>query len=242
MVKNESSEPEILGRSVVAGVAGTVVMTVFQKLAEMPLTGRPDSYAPAELVEKAFRIHPQGAARWRLNNATHLALGTMWGAAYGVAARAGLRGPRAVAVVFGTVYTGDIVLNTRSDSTDRASGPVRTGPSTSSTSWSRRQQPVSSSTGCWTRPARPLSSQRVRRDVRRRRPVGQLTWAPRRLVTTGTSEAVGRAVRDPFFVKKSSPSPHPSRESIAVTVSSTDRGLRVPAGIGLGNTSRETDI
>jgi hypothetical protein len=62
----------------------------------MPLTGRPDSYAPAELVEKAFRIHPQGAARWRLNNATHLALGTMWGAAYGVAARAGLRGPRAV--------------------------------------------------------------------------------------------------------------------------------------------------
>ncbi len=46
MVKNESSEPEILGRSVVAGVAGTVVMTVFQKLAEMPLTGRPDSYAP----------------------------------------------------------------------------------------------------------------------------------------------------------------------------------------------------
>ncbi len=39
MVKNESSEPEILGRSVVAGVAGTVVMTVFQKLAEMPARG-----------------------------------------------------------------------------------------------------------------------------------------------------------------------------------------------------------
>ncbi len=57
MVKNESSEPEILGRSVVAGVAGTVVMTVFQKLAEMPLTGRPDSYAPAELVEKGLP-HP----------------------------------------------------------------------------------------------------------------------------------------------------------------------------------------
>ena len=50
MVKNESSGPEILGRSVVPGVAGTVVMTVFQKFAEMPLTGRPDSYAPAELV------------------------------------------------------------------------------------------------------------------------------------------------------------------------------------------------
>ncbi len=112
MVKNESSGAEILGRSVVAGVAGTVVMTVFQKLVEMPLTGRPDSYAPAELVEKVFRIHPEGPARWRLNNVTHLALGSMWGAAYGVVARAGLRGPRAVGVVFGAVYMGDVVLNT----------------------------------------------------------------------------------------------------------------------------------
>ncbi len=36
----------------------------------------------------------------------------MWGAAYGVAARAGLRGPRAVAAVFTTVYAGDVLLNT----------------------------------------------------------------------------------------------------------------------------------
>ncbi len=34
------------------------------------------------------------------------------GAAYGVAAHAGLRGQRAVAVVYGTVYTGDVLFNT----------------------------------------------------------------------------------------------------------------------------------
>ncbi len=112
MVPNISPGRGVLGRGVLAGVAGTAVMTAFQKLVEMPITGRPDSYAPAELVEKVFNVHPQGAARRRLNNATHFALGTMWGAAYGAAARAGLRGPRAVAVVFGTVYTGDVLLNT----------------------------------------------------------------------------------------------------------------------------------
>jgi hypothetical protein len=56
------------------------------------------------------------------------------------------------------------------------------------------------------------------------------------------SEAVGRAVREAFFVKKSSPSPHPSRESIAVTVSSTDRGLRVSGRDRAGKYFRETDI
>ncbi len=35
-----------IGRGILAGVAGTVVMTVFQKFIEMPITGRGDSYAP----------------------------------------------------------------------------------------------------------------------------------------------------------------------------------------------------
>lgn len=101
------------GRGVLAGLAGTVVMTAFQKLVEMPLTGRGDSYAPADFAERVLPIHPEtDGGRWRLNYATHLALGTMWGSAYGLAARAGLHGKRAVAVVFGTVYTGDVVLNT----------------------------------------------------------------------------------------------------------------------------------
>ena len=104
---------DVIGRGVVAGVAGTVVMTAFQKLVEMPLTGRGDSYAPANVAEKVLPVRARTAqGRRRLNNATHMMLGTMWGAAYGLAARKGLRGQRAVNTVFGVVYTGDVLLNT----------------------------------------------------------------------------------------------------------------------------------
>ncbi len=88
-------------------------MTAFQKLIEMPISKREDSYAPADFAEKVLRVHSETAAgRTRLNYATHFALGTMWGAAYGLAARKGLRGQKAVHAVFPVVYTGDVLLNT----------------------------------------------------------------------------------------------------------------------------------
>ncbi|WP_458115987.1 hypothetical protein [Arthrobacter sp. D2-10] len=105
--------PGSLVRGAGAGVAATGVMTAFQKLVEMPLTGREASYAPADLAEKVLRVHPateQG--RRQLNWATHFALGTMWGTAHATAVRKGLRGPKAIAAVFITVYTGDVLLNT----------------------------------------------------------------------------------------------------------------------------------
>jgi hypothetical protein len=102
-----------LGRAVVAGVAGTGVMTAFQKFIEMPITGRGESFAPANFAEKILPVDPRDhEGRRRLNYVTHFALGAMWGAAFAVAGRAGLRGPKAVAAVFATVYTGDLLLNT----------------------------------------------------------------------------------------------------------------------------------
>jgi len=102
-----------IGRGLLAGVAGTAVMTAFQKFIEMPVTEREDSYAPAMFAHKVLAISPRsGQALDRLNYATHFGLGTMWGAAYGVAAHAGLRGAKAVAAVFVAVYTGDVLLNT----------------------------------------------------------------------------------------------------------------------------------
>ena len=107
------STADVVVRGVVAGVAGTAVMTAFQKLVEMPLTGRGESYAPADFAETVLRVHPQTAqGRRQLNWTTHFALGTMWGAAYGVAAAKGLRGQKAVNAVFGVVYAGDVLLNT----------------------------------------------------------------------------------------------------------------------------------
>ncbi len=88
-------------------------MTAFQKFIEMPLTGREDSYAPANFAEKVLPIKAStDQGRKQLNYATHFALGTMWGAAFGIAANAGLSGQRAVMTVFAAVYTSDFILNT----------------------------------------------------------------------------------------------------------------------------------
>lgn len=97
-----------------AGLAGTVVMTAFQKLVEMPLTpAREDSYAPVDFAEKLLPVHPQTpVGRRRLNYTTHFALGAMWGTAYGIAAAKGLRGQKAANTVFAVVYTSDVLLNT----------------------------------------------------------------------------------------------------------------------------------
>ncbi|MFF0991494.1 hypothetical protein [Kocuria nitroreducens] len=104
---------ESIARGMVAGVAGTVVMTAFQTFVEIPLSGREASYAPADFAEKILPLHPDTPqARQRLNWVTHFALGTMWGTAYGITAHTGLRGPKAIAVVFATVYTTDVLLNT----------------------------------------------------------------------------------------------------------------------------------
>jgi hypothetical protein len=84
--RKQRSTATVLGRAVLAGLAGTVVMTAFQKLIEMPLTKRKDSYAPADFAEKVLPVHPTTpAGRRRLNYTTHFALGGMWGTAYGIA-------------------------------------------------------------------------------------------------------------------------------------------------------------
>jgi hypothetical protein len=108
-----SSTATVLGRGALAGLAGTAVMTVFQRFVEMPLSQRQDSYAPAAFAERVLLVHPTSPqGRRRLNTIVHFALGGVWGTAYGVAASRGLRGQRAVNAVFAAVYTGDVVLNT----------------------------------------------------------------------------------------------------------------------------------
>lgn len=103
-----------IARGVLAGLAGTAVMTAFQKLIEMLITGREESFAPAKFAATVLPgVAPKTEPEWqRLNWVTHFALGAMWGASFGVAGCAGLRGQKAVAAVFPTVYGGDVLLNT----------------------------------------------------------------------------------------------------------------------------------
>jgi hypothetical protein len=113
MTVTRSSLATYVTRGVLAGFGGAAVMTAFQKLVEMPITGREDSYAPQKFAEKVLPIHPAtDAGRKRLNYATHFALGATWGAAYGVAAYKGLRGPRAILTTFATIYLQDNVMVT----------------------------------------------------------------------------------------------------------------------------------
>jgi hypothetical protein len=116
IVQRATKRPSLaanVGRGALAGLAGSVVMTAFQKFVEMPITKREDSYGPADLAQKLLPVEPSSeAGRKRLNYATHTALGAMWGAAYGVAAHKGLRGLRGAAATFGAIYAQDLVMIT----------------------------------------------------------------------------------------------------------------------------------
>jgi len=102
-----------LALGALSGLAGTAAMTAFQKLVEMPITGREDSYAPADFAEKVLPVSPKGhRERQRLNYLAHFGIGMGWGLACAVASRSGLSGQRAVAAVFAGVYTGDVAINT----------------------------------------------------------------------------------------------------------------------------------
>jgi hypothetical protein len=105
---------KMVGLGMLAGIAGSVVMTAFQKLIEMPISGRGDSYQPAQLAQKLLPIDPprDDKALKRLNYATHFMLGAMWGGAYGIAAYKGMRGFRAVSRVFPTIYSNDVAVGT----------------------------------------------------------------------------------------------------------------------------------
>jgi hypothetical protein len=113
MLKPRPPLRTFVARGMLAGLGGAGVMTVFQKLVEMPITGREDSYAPQKFAEKILPVHATtDAGRKRLNYATHFALGMTWGAAYGVAAYKGLRGPRAIAATFASIYVQDVLMVT----------------------------------------------------------------------------------------------------------------------------------
>ncbi len=110
---NQRSTAAMTGRGIVAGVAGTGVMTAFQSFIEMPITRREESYAPADFAARVLPVNPTSKQdRQRLNWVTHFALGGMWGFAHGVAASRGLRGQKAINTVYAIVYTGDVILNT----------------------------------------------------------------------------------------------------------------------------------
>ena len=79
----------------------------------MPLTGRRESDAPARLAERVLRLgRTTPKKRRRRNWLAHVGVGVGYGVGHGVGEYVGLRGARAVAIVFTAQYGADLLVNT----------------------------------------------------------------------------------------------------------------------------------
>jgi hemerythrin superfamily protein len=101
------------GRGAVAGLVGTVVMTIGEEV-EQALTGRENSYVPARTLQRLLgREQPRdGAAADGWNHAMHWGTGVVVGVAGGLLGRAGLRGARGALALTGVRIAFDHVLET----------------------------------------------------------------------------------------------------------------------------------
>lgn len=97
-----------IGKGLIAGLAGTLVMTVSQMI-EMSITKRKPSSAPADAVKKALHIVPEPGNKKTFSNAVHYVYGTSWGVVRGLLSLVGLSGFVAtsthLAAVWGTAIT-----------------------------------------------------------------------------------------------------------------------------------------
>lgn len=100
-----------LSRGMAAGAAGTLAMTVSERL-EMALSKREPSTVPGQVGAHLLpRQDPNStAAVARLNAPVHWAHGISMGALRGALDLAGLRGPAASAAHFALVWGGDAAL------------------------------------------------------------------------------------------------------------------------------------
>ncbi|MDQ3353577.1 MAG: hypothetical protein M3507_03660 [Actinomycetota bacterium] len=99
-----------VGRGLFAGAVGTAAMTVSSTL-EMKLRGREGSSAPADAAAKVLGIEPKGdAEKARFATVVHWAYGSGWGAARGLLAAVGLRGPAAGLTHLGVVWGSELVM------------------------------------------------------------------------------------------------------------------------------------
>lgn len=95
---------EALAKGLLAGFAGTVVMTISSTL-EARISGRGASTTPADAVEELLDVEPRDEdAEQRLNTLAHWGYGVSWGVARGMLGAAGLRGLATGAAHFGALW------------------------------------------------------------------------------------------------------------------------------------------
>ncbi|MDQ4010103.1 MAG: hypothetical protein M3228_05255 [Actinomycetota bacterium] len=95
-------------KGVLAGLAGTAVMTVAQRL-EISVTGRRPSTVPGQVAAQLLG-HSEPDIAARLNVPTHWAHGAAMGPLRGALAAMGLRGVTGSAVFFAMMWASDAML------------------------------------------------------------------------------------------------------------------------------------
>ena len=100
-----------MGRGMVAGLAGTIAMTMSERL-EMAVTGRQASTVPGQVGAHLLpgRDPNNQIDVDRLNGPVHWAHGVSMGAIRGILDVAGAQGPAASAAHFALLWGGDAVL------------------------------------------------------------------------------------------------------------------------------------
>lgn len=99
-----------LGRGIIAGLAGTLAITVSQMI-EMKLTKREQSNTPAEAASKVLEIKPATPeAKEKLTYEIHWMYGTLWGIMKAALSRMGLKGWPSTLLHFGAVYGTALVM------------------------------------------------------------------------------------------------------------------------------------
>lgn len=100
----------VVWQGLVSGAAGAVVMTLGEKI-EQRLTGRPDSYMPARVLQRLVGDTEQPQRQpLAVNWAMHFGQGALLGVLRSVMANAGLRGPAASGMFTVVRLTNDQIL------------------------------------------------------------------------------------------------------------------------------------
>jgi hypothetical protein len=110
MAKPKRTIGRVVGSGLLAGFAGTVVMTALQKLQTRMANRRP-STAPAKALEKLLKIEAKDErAELRLARATHWSYGSGWGVARAILRELGLGPARATLAQFGLLQSAEQVV------------------------------------------------------------------------------------------------------------------------------------
>ncbi|HTM65361.1 MAG TPA: hypothetical protein VL093_03515 [Flavipsychrobacter sp.] len=101
---------DALGKSLVAGLAGTVAITISQ-IIEMKITEREPSTTPAKAVEKTLEVAPAKQSNEKeFSQKIHWVYGISWGAARGILGLLGIKKWAATAVHYTAVTTTAFVM------------------------------------------------------------------------------------------------------------------------------------